>query len=661
MKKFTLLFVWSFITMMPMMADLTCPYTDSIFPGQYPGRTAQHVEATIPVGTIVDNITADLVAYESLDSAIILPYRSQPSKLFALQTGTTAITYSERVEMGEDVDPCITNHSILYKVVKGNPVAGFMYGGKVITEYNYDMGDREEDILATFITPTVGYQNGVPFKLNKKVPVSEMQFTSTNPDVAVVNVSGYLTILGGGTTVITASWAGDANWNAAQASITVNVEANPIRLRVAGVKVTKDNYQDILGDGKRQAVYDPDDNLLTLKEVNWDFSDRTIDAKYGVIEYWGEDDLYLVIDGKCTFTNTAMGINLVSHNTYDDTYDADLDITGINNGSLTMSGDEVQIKCAQNLYLDDLQLMVSTKGYRREAMECFTLHVFEGSNVVVSSENEGVAIDTKYLHLEEDAGLDLGAGLAFVSYSQSPTKYGFYNTTTQEKALTVSILSQKVTSYGDPETPDSDKATDIGLSGTSTPGKEDIASIVLGAKDKYNSEAEQLEIYSVLSEDVVKSAIETFGPASEALKAVLPGSISFFVPAGKGSIEIEFVTKNGYVHVQLENSDAVALTNSVMNWVSVPYDVEKDTYVVIYLAPSVIQPVPAHVAAAKRDDEPAMSAFIKGLKVDPTKVPTGISALREESNGESRKMLENGQLLILRGDRVYTVMGQEVK
>ena len=187
--------------------------------------------------------------------------------------------------------------------------------------------------------------------------------------------------------------------------------------------------------------------------------------------------------------------------------------------------------------------------------------------------------------------------------------------------------------------------------------------VVLGEQDKYNSEAEQLEIYSLLSEDVVKEAITTFGAGSEALKSALPGSISFFVPAGVGSIQIEFCTKNGYVNVLLEDVEAQLLAQTVMGWMKVPYNTTKDTYVVIYLTPSVKQSVPAYIAAVYMDDEePATGAYIKNIKVDPKDVsPTTGIENRQEPVVKSQKLIKDGQMIILRGDKTFTVMGQEMK
>jgi uncharacterized OB-fold protein len=641
-----------------MLAD--CAYTDSIFPGQYKGRP-QHIEASVPVGTIVDNITADLVAYTSTDSAVILPYMAKPSKFFALKPGVAAISYSERTEVpGED--PCITNHSIMYTVTKGNPTGGFMLGQSVVTEYNYDMGDRVQSITVKFNIPTVFIDGGVPFKLNKTVPLDEIQFISTDPNVAVINESGYLTILGGGTTVITASWTGNNEWKEAQASLTVNVDADPIRLRVAGIRVTKENCTDVLGDGKKQVVYDPEYHWLTLKDVNWDFSDHSINAKYGVIEYWDDsEDLNIEIEGKCSFTNTTMGINTEVHNSYATTYNAGLYIYSSNGGSLTITGEENQIRCGQTFYVDGVQFKASSTGYRVKTVESSGFKVFDGSSVVVSSKGDGgLAIDTKWIYLQEN--VSLGEGLKYVPAEVSASLYGFYDANNQ-KATTVSVLSQEVSSYGEAETTASDKATDISLSETATGGKEEVAMVVLGEQDKYNSEAEQLEIYSLLSEDVVKEAITTFGAGSEALKSALPGSISFFVPAGVGSIQIEFCTKNGYVNVLLEDVEAQLLAQTVMGWMKVPYNTTKDTYVVIYLTPSVKQSVPAYIAAVYMDDEePATGAYIKNIKVDPKDVsPTTGIENRQEPVVKSQKLIKDGQMIILRGDKTFTVMGQEMK
>ncbi len=73
MKQIRLFLSMVLMAVLPMSVLADCAFTDSIFPGQPKGREQRHIAATIPVGTIVDNITADLVEYKSSDSAVVLP------------------------------------------------------------------------------------------------------------------------------------------------------------------------------------------------------------------------------------------------------------------------------------------------------------------------------------------------------------------------------------------------------------------------------------------------------------------------------------------------------------------------------------------------------------------------------------------------------------
>ena len=64
---------------------------------------------------------------------------------------------------------------------------------------------------------------------------------------------------------------------------------------------------------------------------------------------------------------------------------------------------------------------------------------------------------------------------------------------------------------------------------------------------------------------------------------------------------------------------------------------------------------PQRMAKAEKDAVPGVA--IKGITITPKKTPTGIEDVTRDAEGTS-KLLHNGQILILRGDKIYTVTGQ---
>ena len=539
---------------------------------------------------------------------------------------------------------------------KSDPLARFEVGGKPAAGPTFQcLNDVNESVKAGFYMPTPYEQDGQMYTLNKTIPVSELSFHSTLPDVAYMDANGKLQLVAKGHTTISASWPGNEEWNSGYAEIEVYV-SEPLYLRVAGQKVTRYNMSDIMGDGK--AVYDSLKHTLTLHGVTWDFSDHNIDAKYGVIEYWGPcDSLIIELDGVNTFTNTTIGINTKAHDRETDLGDNDVYIRSINDGILRCSGDDSQVLLDGWLIVEaGANIQIACDSRWETAVTAGGMWVDDGCQIVISSEGErGKAADIPFLELDDHVYLQ---GCKYISYEISPSLYGFY-TENGEVAWMVAILSEQIGGYGEAETADSEKETNINLGESSSEDTEDIAMISLGENDQYNDETKQLELSTVLSDKEVEDALALFGPGASALKYMLPGSISFFIPAGKGSIQIECKTGFGDLKLMLQGLPAVTLSQVVMGWANVDYDVEVDTYVVIYLASKIH--APARMPAIQLDEEPVVGAYIKGIKITPNGVASGINALEQKPEGANMKRIENGQLLILRGDKTYTVMGQEIK
>lgn len=68
---------------------------------------------------------------------------------------------------------------------------------------------------------------------------------------------------------------------------------------------------------------------------------------------------------------------------------------------------------------------------------------------------------------------------------------------------------------------------------------------------------------------------------------------------------------------------------------------------------------PARVRAAEQD-EPSVGGYVEAIKITPkASVPTDIDTVQQATD-KVHKCIKAGQVLIIRGDKVYTVTGQEL-
>ena len=99
-----------------------------------------------------------------------------------------------------------------------------------------------------------------------------IKYESTNTDVATVNeTTGAVTLIGAGEATITAKFAGNDNYEAAEASYTLTVnraQSEGYGLWINDIQVTEDNYFDVLGnstDSKSGTiVFNPETNTLVM-------------------------------------------------------------------------------------------------------------------------------------------------------------------------------------------------------------------------------------------------------------------------------------------------------------------------------------------------------------------------------------------------------------
>ena len=181
--------------------------------------------------------------------------------------------------------------------------------------------------------------------------------------------------------------------------------------------------------------------------------------------------------------------------------------------------------------------------------------------------------------------------------------------------------------------------------------------------DFYNSEEEQLEIKSVVDPEKLKLAVDSMAAGTKDWNDLLPGATTFNLQPGKGKIRIQCATVEGYeLKVLVRGKETVSVSQPVMGYAEVSYDVENITAVLIYLSqiPSA-SPAPQHrVAKAIKDEAPR--AVIKAIEIQPvsSEVPTGIDE-NLQSEIINHKFIKDGQLLIEREGKLYNAQGIQVK
>jgi hypothetical protein len=147
------------------------------------------------------------------------------------------------------------------------------------------------------------------------------------------------------------------------------------------------------------------------------------------------------------------------------------------------------------------------------------------------------------------------------------------------------------------------------------------------------------------------------------IKNFLPGTITFELPAGEGTIEIDCQTLPGYVlKVRIAEYGEAFITSTVEQALrgeaTVNYAVTQKTFVVIYLEATSGAAAPARIARSEKEED--AGAYVYAIKITPKKNPTGLEDIQPAEDG-TRKMLINEHLYILRGGKTYDATGRMVE
>ena len=187
--------------------------------------------------------------------------------------------------------------------------------------------------------------------------------------------------------------------------------------------------------------------------------------------------------------------------------------------------------------------------------------------------------------------------------------------------------------------------------------------VTLDAKDNYNKEEGRIEVASTNTAAEVDAKLDKAFSGTATLKPFLPGTITFELPAGEGTIEIDCQTMPGYtLNIRIAEYGTAYITSTIEQAMrgkaTINYSVTQNTYVVIYLEGAPAGSAPARIARSAAEEN--AGAYIWSITVIPDKTPTGIDTTDIHQSANA-KFIKDGILYIRHNGRVYTAQGAEAK
>ena len=138
------------------------------------------------------------------------------------------------------------------------------------------------------------------------------------------------------------------------------------------------------------------------------------------------------------------------------------------------------------------------------------------------------------------------------------------------------------------------------------------------------------------------------------------------IPAGTGTLSLTIQTSgNREVAVLVEGSEAETFAQAAKGLINIPYEVTSNAYVFIYGVATDEEETPAAApskfrARAKRTEAAENSVSIYDVQWVVTSA-TGIEDVNMDASSTPRKIMIDNIIYILRGGKIYTIQGLEVK
>ena len=431
-------------------------------------------------------------------------------------------------------------------------------------------------------------------------------------------------------------FAGDDNYLPDTARCDVEIITSGIT--VAGTYVTLANNGDVFGDGSVIYTFDPvsGNKSITLNKSEFD-------AKGGIF-IQSTAFLRVLVQGNCHIKNAVKAIDCTSAvfvwcENRKDTITIDATHTAITAQEAKIHDCYLFANGGQYGLNTEGGITVSAGGYvfAQGAVEAIRARNFiKGENAI-----GGIEIMTK--------------DVEFVSWQEAADDFGgFYSDYSKETKATFVELGKVPLPVSNSE------IKEIGFEGEGKNPDENLDVVFSGSKeDKFNEDEAQIEITTTTSSDQVSNALELHVACSSEWLKLLPGVLVFDIPAGEGKFEIQCDVAAGF-HAEafIEGKGEAKLDAPKDGWIVCSYNVLEQTHVILYLQEDK-SAVPARAVKAQKEATPGLA--IKAIQITPKNTTTAIETNRSLKTNEASKVLIDNQILILRGDKVYTLTGQEVR
>lgn len=507
----------------------------------------------------------------------------------------------------------------------------------------YTVHVRKHDAELSFSEPVAYGEPNVPFTAPTLINphnVAIDKWYSSAPDVAEVNeATGEVTVKAVGDATIYCESNENDTYERAIASYLLHSAA--IGLQVMGIEVTSLNCDDVLGDGSKKVTFDKETRTLTLNDWTVDAAGiGNINVREHVIWNQGKETLVINPLGECAITN--------AHGCVVSMMGALVFLSSSKDGKLTLTANETTQSIAVQadhvkVHECDVTAIGSVVG-----MKVGGLTVSKQSHLYTEAAGTGGYAGIVCGHEFLIAGEGIQILTPGVHYDKA--KKGFYD----DEANTI---ASKVVEIGKVPVVVSEVEETVIEFSVTDPDDNDAVVFSTSGNDTYNPETGQIEISTSLTDEQVATALETLIPGSSAWVSMLPGSLVFDVPAGKGEIQVNCLTLPGYtLNIMIDGQGAISITQASLGWATIAYDVAAPTHVVIYLHASSAE---GRALAADRAPSTA-NAYIQALKITPSGAPSAVETIRTFAPADG-KYLYNGRLYIVRNGQLFNASGIQVK
>jgi len=192
---------------------------------------------------------------------------------------------------------------------------------------------------------------------------------------------------------------------------------------------------------------------------------------------------------------------------------------------------------------------------------------------------------------------------------------------------------------------------------------EGKVAVNLGANDEITDGPDasvSLKTPVTITDEEIDDLLKNSSPSDPLFQSQLPG-ITIKLPAGKGELNFETTINDGWsLNIKTPGKEIFSWGEEMpkTNW-GANYDNVDETLAHFF----VRQKGGAYAPARENQlDDILTGVTIYSIKVFPAeKSVEALKSVGSSNPAASQKRLHNGQLLILRGDKVYTVTGQEVR